>query len=56
MSLYHQIQEHNICKICGNRFSNSYQLEEHFNNAHKKKAPEPKSHTFTCEYCEFQGK
>ena len=52
----HQIQEHNICKICGNRFGNSHQLEEHFEYAHKKKAPEHKSHIFTCEYCEFQGK
>ena len=51
----HQIQKHNVCSTCDQRFENQHDLEQHCNLVHKKRMPESMNHTITCDFCPYQG-
>ena len=51
----HQIQKHNVCSTCGQRFENQNDLEQHCDLVHKKRMPESMNHTIICDFCPYQG-
>ena len=51
----HQIQKHNVCSTCGQRFDNQNDLEQHCDLVHKKRMPESMNHQIICDFCPYQG-